>query len=253
MPIGTASVKSAKFREFLNCGGLSRIIGNGSASGWGGEHSATNKIVRRLFQLNSGWLEDVLPRADPERGGQGVRNPPEKSQKNIGLYNNTGPDPLKKHKATKPSFNVGPSSACQGNSIKMTFCWRADVGPHIVAFGSSLLSSTKKWKTKQKKRCKSWNPSGKTFWIRACLPSFFKCFESMKLLSCTRCHHDNTTDSVASLTAKLPECCSYCNDGVHEPLFSFSVIFCTPKARIFLLVDLRDFFSDLGSGDDKKK
>ena len=28
-----------------------------------------------------------------------------------GFLSNTGPDPLKNHKATKPAFNVGPSSA----------------------------------------------------------------------------------------------------------------------------------------------
>ena len=56
--------------------------------------------------------------ADPEgRGGQGVRTHPEKSQK-LGFPTNTGPDPLKNHKATKPAFNVGPSSARQRNAIK---------------------------------------------------------------------------------------------------------------------------------------
>ena len=56
--------------------------------------------------------------ADPEGGGggQGVRTPPEKSQK-IGFLSNTGPDPLKNHKATKPAFTVGPSSARQRNAI----------------------------------------------------------------------------------------------------------------------------------------
>ena len=48
--------------------------------------------------------------------------PPEKSQK-IGFLSNTGPDPLKSHKATKPAFNVGPLSARQPN---------ADDGPLIV-------------------------------------------------------------------------------------------------------------------------
>ena len=52
---------------------------------------------------------------DPE-GGQGVRTTPEKSQ-NIGFLSNAGPDPLKNHKATKPAFNVGPSSARQRNAI----------------------------------------------------------------------------------------------------------------------------------------
>ena len=43
----------------------------------------------------------------------------------------------------------------------MAFRWRADGGPLIVVLGSSLPSSTKK-------RCESWTPSDKTFWIRAC-------------------------------------------------------------------------------------
>ena len=38
---------------------------------------------------------------------------PLKNHKNIGFLSNTGPDPLKNHKATKPAFNIGPSSACQ--------------------------------------------------------------------------------------------------------------------------------------------
>ena len=41
---------------------------------------------------------------DPE-GGQGVR----KNHKNIGFLSNTGLDPLKNNKTTKPVFNVGPS------------------------------------------------------------------------------------------------------------------------------------------------
>ena len=55
----------------------------------------------------------VAPQEEPlnhlgTRGGQGVRTPPEKSQ-NIGFRRNTGPDPLKNLKATKPAFNNGPS------------------------------------------------------------------------------------------------------------------------------------------------
>ena len=62
-----------------------------------------------------------LPCADPE-GGQGVptiHSPtPLKNHKNIGFLSNTDLDPLKKQKATKPAFNVGPSSAHQ-----MVFPW----------------------------------------------------------------------------------------------------------------------------------
>ena len=52
------------------------------------------------------------------RGG-GDRGPdpsPEKSKK-IGFFSNTGVDPLKNHKSTKPAFNIGPSSACKRNAI----------------------------------------------------------------------------------------------------------------------------------------
>ena len=41
-------------------------------------------------------------------GGQGSRPPPPplKNHKNIGFLNNTGPEPLRNYKATKPAFNV---------------------------------------------------------------------------------------------------------------------------------------------------
>ena len=50
-------------------------------------------------------------------GGGGVRGSgptPDKSQ-NIGFLSNTGP--LKFYKATEPAFNLGPSSARQGNAV----------------------------------------------------------------------------------------------------------------------------------------
>ena len=43
------------------------------------------------------------------RGGGGGSGPPLENYKNIGLLSNTGPDPLKNYKATKPAFNVGPA------------------------------------------------------------------------------------------------------------------------------------------------
>ena len=66
----------------------------------------------------------------PEGEGGG---PPPPHLKNHKL-SNTGSDP----KATKPAFNVVPSSACQRNAISMGFRWRADDGPFIVVFGSYL-------------------------------------------------------------------------------------------------------------------
>ena len=90
-------------------------------------------------------------------GGRGL-DPPLKNHKNIGFSSNTGPVSLK-IAATKPTFNVGPSSVRQQ--------WLAGSdGPLIVILGSSLLSSTKK--KKKKKPCQSWTPSDKTFWICAC-------------------------------------------------------------------------------------
>ena len=74
-------------------------------------------------------------------GGQGVWTPL-KNHKNIGFPSNTGLDPLKNHKATKPAFNVEPSSTRQQNAFR----WQADEGPLLVQFGSSFPSSKKKIK-----------------------------------------------------------------------------------------------------------
>ena len=55
---------------------------------------------------------------DPEGVGTGPGPPPPiKNYKNIALFSDTGPDPLKYHKATKPAFNIGSSSARQRNAI----------------------------------------------------------------------------------------------------------------------------------------
>ena len=79
----------------------------------------------RIFLLAQSWpsesvqlIMDILHTllytcADTE-GEQRVRIPPPpqlKNLKNLGFLSNTGPDPLKTHKASKPVFNVGQSSA----------------------------------------------------------------------------------------------------------------------------------------------
>ena len=76
-------------------------------------------------------------------GGQGAGPPPLKSHKNLGFRSNTCLDPLKNNKATKPEFNVAPSSTRQLNAIQMALRWRADGGPLLLVFESSLPSSTK--------------------------------------------------------------------------------------------------------------
>ena len=67
-------------------------------------------------------------------GGQGVQTPL-KNYKNIGFPSNTPCSAYpKNYKATKPAFNVGPSSAQQQNIISMAFRWRAENDPLLVLF-----------------------------------------------------------------------------------------------------------------------
>ena len=62
--------------------------------------------------------------ADPEGEGAGVRTSLRlKNHKIKGFLSNTGEDPLKNHKATKPAFNVGPP-------LK----WRFPGGPMMACF-----------------------------------------------------------------------------------------------------------------------
>ena len=68
--------------------------------------------------------------------------------------------------ATKPAFNVGPSSVRQRNAIYMAVRWQADNGPHLVFFLSSLLSyppPPKKKKKKKKKPSRVGSPLAKLF------------------------------------------------------------------------------------------
>ena len=46
--------------------------------------------------------------ADPEAGTGGPDPRLLENRKTIGFLSNTGPDPLKNHKATKPACNFGP-------------------------------------------------------------------------------------------------------------------------------------------------
>ena len=68
---------------------------------------------------------------------------PMKNRKNIGFLLQYWPGSSENHKTTKPAFNVGSSSARQRNAITMAFRWRADDGPFIAVFGSSIPSSNK--------------------------------------------------------------------------------------------------------------
>ena len=48
-----------------------------------------------------------------QRGEVGIGSGPSKKSQKYRVSEHTGPDPLKNYKATKPAFNVGPSSARQ--------------------------------------------------------------------------------------------------------------------------------------------
>ena len=89
--------------------------------------------MRPLFKVCQYHRHGLVPLSSPSRKlwqsikikhagiqrGMGPYPPPPllKNHKNIGFPNNTSPDPLKYHKATKPAFNVRPSSAGQRNAI----------------------------------------------------------------------------------------------------------------------------------------
>ena len=67
-----------------------------------------------LGALCHAWIQSVCVCGG---GGTGGFGPPLKNYKNIRFLINTGPDPLKNHKATKSAFNVWPSLACERNTI----------------------------------------------------------------------------------------------------------------------------------------
>ena len=71
----------------------------------------------RIFKLGRSRLSlfiligmDYMPGPE-EGGGHGAQTIPLKNDTNKGFLSNTRPDPLKNYKATKPAFDVGPTSA----------------------------------------------------------------------------------------------------------------------------------------------
>ena len=105
-----------------------------------------------MFSMLKGKLVRacVSPCTDPEvgTGGPDTAPPtPEKSQ-NIGFLSNTGPDPLKNHKATKPAFQfwalIGTPAKRHLNGVSLAGrWWPADSG---IFFGLNPLSPLKKHK-----------------------------------------------------------------------------------------------------------
>ena len=89
------------------------------------EFVSSHQIFGRSVQLSSSfaksfpYVRDAF--SDPEGAGAGGSSPPPpfhlESHKSIGFLSNTGLDPLKNHKATKPAFNDGQSSDRQRKAI----------------------------------------------------------------------------------------------------------------------------------------
>ena len=93
-----------------------------------------NNITHMLLVLISKTGLDVGGSRGGGTGGP-VPPPPCKIKKNIVFLSNTGPDPLKYHKATMLGHHRHASE---------TLRWRTDDGPIRVVVGSSLPLSTKK-------------------------------------------------------------------------------------------------------------
>ena len=156
------SVWSSAQSDKSTCSTLCGQLGNHSSVSW-----TAKTLIRRPPSLTSiiagltchfvgfvsSWVNLrtylTVNHAQIQRGWQGVWTPSLKNHKSIGFLSNTGPDPLKNHKATKLAFNVWPSSWWP------TYCGICILTPII-----------NKAKTKQNKR-QSWTPSDITFWIRA--------------------------------------------------------------------------------------
>ena len=102
--------------------------------------------------------------ADPEGGGAGVWTPPLKNHKNLGFLSDSGPDPLKIHKATEPAFSM---LGHHQHASKTPFKWHFAGGQMMARLLWYLDPSTplQLKKEKKQKNRQSWTPSDKIFWI----------------------------------------------------------------------------------------
>ena len=68
-----------------------------------------------------------------QRGGGRGSGPPLENYKNIGLFSNTGPDPLKIVKLPSQLSILGHNG--HASETPMAFRWWTEEGPLIVVFG----------------------------------------------------------------------------------------------------------------------
>ena len=110
---------------------------------------------------------------DSERGvGAGPPPPPPPWKLQKGSLSNTSLDPLKNHKAAKPAFNVGPSSARQRNAfngVSLVGRWWSAYSQWHWILSPLLPLWTINKNNNKKKSCNtcSWTPSDKAVLVRA--------------------------------------------------------------------------------------
>ena len=119
----------AHFDQNIPCGSRVMSIFTRIDRRMGGTHSDYS-VHMRVVQYHkeshkrtchpSGYKQLYTCHVRIQRGDRGSGPHPLENHKNKGFLNsNTGPEPLKNHKATKPAFNVGPSSARQRNAVSL--------------------------------------------------------------------------------------------------------------------------------------
>ena len=103
-------------------GAISKLL-YGFASVWAIIHSPIQVITGLYSRTDAQTIQYLtlirimFVHVRIQRGDRGSGPPPPGKYKNIGFLSNAGPDSLKITKATKPAFNVGPSSARKRNAI----------------------------------------------------------------------------------------------------------------------------------------
>ena len=97
-----------------------------------------NSFLR--YSLKNESTAPILHMRGSRGGGGRGSGPPLKNHKNIRFLSNTGPDPMKNRKATKPAFNMGHHQHASETPFKWRFVGGPMVAPIIVVFGSSLPS-----------------------------------------------------------------------------------------------------------------
>ena len=132
------------------------------------KESSTTHAHARRNRIQGQSNTHCLPHSDEchariQRGwGRRSGPPPRKNHINIEFPNSTGPDPLK---ITKLLIQHSMSRHHQPAS-ETPFKWRFAGGPLMSCLYWYLDPSSPNQTIK--KRCQSWTPSNKKFWIRAC-------------------------------------------------------------------------------------